>query len=126
MDTMITEVIEYHNKNVINNKSAGMKDTSNTGVHDITKDNEMLEDESDADGQENSPIKHIRKVFKQADATLQGKVKEILQTAKGQGRRTKPNRKRTIKRIKWSNKFNSNEESTNEGAITANKNSLIP
>eukprot|EP00957_Ditylum_brightwellii_P088796 6762502-Ditylum_brightwellii.AAC.1 len=71
----------------------GLSDSESTGVPNATINNDPQIDNGESDGQDNSPIKQLRRVFQQADNTLQGELRPIKKATKQQGRRTKPTRK---------------------------------
>eukprot|EP00957_Ditylum_brightwellii_P119100 9083877-Ditylum_brightwellii.AAC.1 len=108
VNTPMAGVLQNQDGQVLNDEIAGVPNTAT--------DKTNGEDNSEAEGQENNPIKYLREVFKQKNAMLQGEIREIRKATKRQGRRSKPTKKRTTKRVKWSDRFNSNKEIKDEGA----------
>eukprot|EP00957_Ditylum_brightwellii_P107439 8197404-Ditylum_brightwellii.AAC.1 len=100
----ITGVIENakvsnHDKNT---EITGVSDSESTGLFDTTINTDKPVNNCGLDGQDNSPIKHLRRAFQQADETLQGEIRSIKKATKWQGRRRKPTRKKATKGVKWS------------------------
>eukprot|EP00957_Ditylum_brightwellii_P114977 8769320-Ditylum_brightwellii.AAC.1 len=89
---------EQHQPNVEQNETtvgmqmAGVPDDQDeqilndaiVGVPDRATDRTTEEDNSEAEGQENSPIKCLRQAFKQANDMLQGEIREIQRAMKRQ------------------------------------------
>eukprot|EP00957_Ditylum_brightwellii_P129278 9861895-Ditylum_brightwellii.AAC.1 len=84
----------------------------------------VSEEENSDTKDQATPIKRIKRAFRDADATLQGEIRAIKQAAKRQGWRTKSSKKRKTRRVKWGNKFNSDGKSNDDGEIKTDDNEV--
>eukprot|EP00957_Ditylum_brightwellii_P153582 11688888-Ditylum_brightwellii.AAC.1 len=76
-----------------------------------------MEKTTDAEEEGSTPIRRLKRAFKNAKETLQGALQDKRKASRRKGQSMKTTKKKRTKRVKWSNKLNSNNKSADEGEI---------